>query len=142
MTLGEEIARLRRTAGITLTDLAVRTGLSKQALMDIELDRERPPEFVLKRIAEHIEHVGGTHEYLMRIAEGRPYKPDALWELRVANGPIVRGVSKSQLLDGIRSGWAQLDDEIRQADGPWRTIRDSLGRSEFDFQVYVDPSAA
>src|SRR5688500_20078059 len=39
MTSGEEIRRRRKPAGLTLTELAARSGVSKQALIDMELDR-------------------------------------------------------------------------------------------------------
>ena len=61
-TLGEEIRRRRLEAGITLRKFAVKVGISAAHLSDVEHDRRRPSEEVLKRIAAELKR--GTYEAL------------------------------------------------------------------------------
>jgi transcriptional regulator with XRE-family HTH domain len=61
-TLGEEIRRRRLEAGITLRKFAVKVGISAAHLSDVEHDRRRPSEDVLKRIAAELKR--GTYEAL------------------------------------------------------------------------------
>jgi transcriptional regulator with XRE-family HTH domain len=63
-TLGEEIRRRRLEAGITLRKFAVKAGISAAHLSDVEHDRRRPSEEVLKRIAAELKRGGVTYEAL------------------------------------------------------------------------------
>lgn len=63
-TLGEEIRRRRLEAGITLRKFAVKVGISAAHLSDVEHDRRRPSEEVLKRIAAELKRGGVTYEAL------------------------------------------------------------------------------
>jgi transcriptional regulator with XRE-family HTH domain len=63
-TLGEEIRRRRLEAGITLRKFALKVGISAAHLSDVEHDRRRPSEEVLKRIAAELKRGGVTYEAL------------------------------------------------------------------------------
>jgi len=64
------------------------------------------------------------------------------WTVQTQDGRRVGSFSRDRLLEGVRAGWIRLEDLIAMKNGDWKSIRDSLGRTDFDFQVYVDPSAA
>ncbi|MFH0340961.1 MAG: hypothetical protein ACHBNF_02295 [Chromatiales bacterium] len=64
------------------------------------------------------------------------------WQLRTETGLTVARLSKRDVLDGLRQGWISLDDVIRQGEEQWKPIRDSLGRTEFEFQVHLDTGTA
>lgn len=53
-TLGKEIQRLRSEAEFTLRGFAQTVEISAAFLSDIERDRRRPSEEVLRRIAKHL----------------------------------------------------------------------------------------
>jgi transcriptional regulator with XRE-family HTH domain len=57
-TLGTEIRRLRTDAGLTLRDFAKRLEISAAYQSDIEHDRRRPPDPLLKRMVGLLRHVG------------------------------------------------------------------------------------
>jgi transcriptional regulator with XRE-family HTH domain len=64
-TLGKEIQRLREEAGHTLRGFATKVGISAAFLSDIERDRRRPSEEVLRKIAGELR--GTTYEQLDRL---------------------------------------------------------------------------
>ena len=68
--LGEEIRRLRLLAGFTLRGLAASVGVSAAHLSDIEHNRRRPSEKLLRKIAEKLKKVGGTYESLDKLISG------------------------------------------------------------------------
>lgn len=61
-TLGAEIQRLRSKADVTLRGFAEKVGVSAAHLSDIERDRRRPSEKVLRVIVQKLAHVGATAE--------------------------------------------------------------------------------
>lgn len=68
--LGEEIRRLRLRAGFTLRGLAADVGISAAHMSDIEHNRRRPSEKVLRKIADELKSVGGTYDSLERLISG------------------------------------------------------------------------
>ena len=64
------------------------------------------------------------------------------WDVQIENGPKLAGMSREELLDGLRAGWIILDDQVRYEGGEWKSIRYSLGESDFTFRVYVNPANA
>ncbi len=67
LTLGSEIRRLRTEAGVSLREFAKRIEVSPPHLSDIEHDRRRPSEEVLRRIVRQLRSVGATYEALDRL---------------------------------------------------------------------------
>jgi transcriptional regulator with XRE-family HTH domain len=67
MTIGQRIRERRHEQGLTLKELAERTGLSLTYLSDVERDRTRPSMKTLVRISEKL---GSTATDLMRSVEG------------------------------------------------------------------------
>jgi transcriptional regulator with XRE-family HTH domain len=63
-SLGREIRRLRTEANVTLRKFAESVGISAPHLSDIEHDRRRPSEKVLRKIADALHHRGATFESL------------------------------------------------------------------------------
>jgi transcriptional regulator with XRE-family HTH domain len=63
-TLGPEIRRLRTAAGFTLRDFAKKLGISAAYQSDIEHDRRRPPDPLLRKMVELLAHVGARYEAL------------------------------------------------------------------------------
>lgn len=63
-TLGQEIRRLRIEAGHTLRKFAEKIDISAAYQSDIEHDRRRPPEKLLRKIAGLLREVGGSYEAL------------------------------------------------------------------------------
>ena len=63
-TLGAEIQRLRSKTDFTLRGFAGKIGASAAHLSDIERDRRRPSEKLLRVIVDKLAHVGATHEGL------------------------------------------------------------------------------
>lgn len=57
-TLGTEIRRLRTEANITLRDFAKALKISAAYQSDIEHDRRRPPDPLLKKMVGLLSHVG------------------------------------------------------------------------------------
>jgi transcriptional regulator with XRE-family HTH domain len=68
--LGEEIRRLRLRAGFTLRGLAADVGISAAHMSDIEHNRRRPSEKVLRKIADKLKSVGGTYSSLEKLISG------------------------------------------------------------------------
>jgi transcriptional regulator with XRE-family HTH domain len=68
--LGEEIRRLRLLAGFTLRGLAASLDVSAAHLSDIEHNRRRPSEKLLRKIADKLKKVGGTYDSLEKLISG------------------------------------------------------------------------
>jgi transcriptional regulator with XRE-family HTH domain len=68
--LGQEIRRLRQKAGMTLRGLAVTVEASAGHLSDIEHNRRRPSDDLLRRIARALRKAGATYESLDHLATG------------------------------------------------------------------------
>lgn len=85
-SLGQEILRLRTLAGMTLRAFAEKIEVSAAYVSDIEHDRRRPSDDVLKRIVRELRHVGATHEGLDQL-NTRLERDLQNW---VANTPSVR----------------------------------------------------
>lgn len=66
-TLGQEIRWLRTEAGYTLRRFADKLEISAAYQSDIEHDRRRPPDRLLKRMAELLREVGASYEALERL---------------------------------------------------------------------------
>src|SRR5438093_1493587 len=95
--LGEEIRRLRLLAGLTLRGLAADLGISAAHLSDIEHNRRRPSENLLRRITHELRDVGATFESLERLATG--IDPEAREWVTSTPGPraVLRRVVESGL---------------------------------------------
>jgi transcriptional regulator with XRE-family HTH domain len=84
--LGQELRRLRKEAGITLRGLATTVEVSAAHLSDIEHNRRRPSEDLLRKIAHALRKTGATFESLDHLTTG--IDPDIReW---VASTPGVR----------------------------------------------------
>lgn len=68
--LGQEVRRLRLQAGITLRGLAASLQVSAAHLSDIEHNRRRPSERLLRRIAHELRSVGATFASLEELVTG------------------------------------------------------------------------
>jgi len=68
--LGQEIRRLRLRAGFTLRGLAAELEVSAAHLSDIEHNRRRPSENLLRRITGKLKKVGATYEGLEQLLSG------------------------------------------------------------------------
>lgn len=68
--LGEEIRRLRFQAGYTLRGLAADLDVSAAHMSDIEHNRRRPSETLLRRIAEKLRKTGVTYASLEKLLSG------------------------------------------------------------------------
>jgi len=68
--LGEEIRRLRLRAGFSLRGLAADLGVSAAHLSDIEHNRRRPSERLLRKIADKLRKVGATYDSLEQLISG------------------------------------------------------------------------
>lgn len=68
--LGQEVRRLRLEAGVTLRGLAARLGVSPAHLSDIEHDRRRPSERLLRKIAHELRATGASYEVLHELITG------------------------------------------------------------------------
>jgi len=68
--LGEEVRRLRLVAGFTLRGLAADLGVSAAHLSDIEHNRRRPSEKLLRKIAHKLQKVGATYGSLEQLTSG------------------------------------------------------------------------
>ena len=104
-TLGQEILRLRTLAGITLRAFAEKIGVSAAYVSDIEHDRRRPSEEVLRRIAKELRHVGATFEGLDQL-NTRLDRDIQKW---VATTPAVR-----QMLRQVKQSGRDPKDILRQ----------------------------
>jgi transcriptional regulator with XRE-family HTH domain len=68
--LGEEIRRLRLEAGYTLRGLAADVDVSAAHMSDIEHNRRRPSEKLLRRIADKLRKTGVTYDSLEKLLSG------------------------------------------------------------------------
>ena len=68
--LGQEIRRLRLQAGYTLRGLAADLGVSAAHMSDIEHNRRRPSEKLLRKIADKLRKTGATYEALETLLSG------------------------------------------------------------------------
>jgi transcriptional regulator with XRE-family HTH domain len=68
--VGQRVRQVRESKGLTLTDLAQRTGLSEEELTAIEDGRSNPPLGVLVRLGKALDMRLGT---LIATGEDRPY---------------------------------------------------------------------
>jgi transcriptional regulator with XRE-family HTH domain len=68
--LGAEIRRLRLLAASSLRGLAARLEVSAAHLSDIEHDRRRPSEKLLRKIARELKPVGASFESLHELITG------------------------------------------------------------------------
>jgi transcriptional regulator with XRE-family HTH domain len=68
--LGQEIRRLRLESGLSLRGLGARIQASAAHLSDIEHDRRRPSEQLLRKIAFALREGGATFESLERLWTG------------------------------------------------------------------------
>lgn len=68
--LGEEIRRLRLLAGYTLRGFAADLGVSAAHISDIEHNRRRPSEKLLRKIADKLRKVGATYDSLEKRLSG------------------------------------------------------------------------
>lgn len=68
--LGEEIRRFRLLAGYTLRRLAADVGVSAAHLSDIEHNRRRPSEKLLRKLADRLRNVGATYDSLEKLISG------------------------------------------------------------------------
>jgi transcriptional regulator with XRE-family HTH domain len=68
--LGQEIRRLRKEAGITLRGLAATVEVSAAHLSDIEHNRRRPSDDLLRKIARALRKAGATFDSLDQLATG------------------------------------------------------------------------
>ena len=68
--LGQEIRRLRLRAGFTLRGLAADLEVSAAHMSDIEHNRRRPSEKLLRKIADRLRKVGATYDSLEQLISG------------------------------------------------------------------------
>jgi transcriptional regulator with XRE-family HTH domain len=68
--LGGEIRRLRLLSGTTLRRMAVRLGVSAAHLSDIEHDRRRPSDHLLRLVAHELRSVGASYDGLHALITG------------------------------------------------------------------------
>ncbi len=103
--LGEEIRRLRLRAEFTLRGLAADLGISAAHMSDIEHNRRRPSEKLLRKIADKLRKVGATYGNLEQLLSGIDTKTRE-W---AASTPGARALLR-QLLEADRD-----PQEIRRA---------------------------
>jgi transcriptional regulator with XRE-family HTH domain len=102
--LGQEVRRLRLESGLTLRGLAAKLGVSAAHLSDIEHDRRRPSETLLRSIADELSPIGATFESFEELVTGiDPEMRDWL-----ASTPGVR-----KLLRRIKDSGKQPTDILR-----------------------------
>jgi transcriptional regulator with XRE-family HTH domain len=95
--LGEEARRLRLRAGFTLRGFASQLDISAAHLSDIEHNRRRPSEKLLRKIAHELRSVGATLGSLERLATG--IHPEAReW---VTSTPGARAVLRRLVESGL-----------------------------------------
>jgi len=70
LPVGQRVRQIREQKGLTLADLAQRTGLDEQTLSGIEMESASPPLGVLVRLGKALEMRLGT---LIATGEDRPY---------------------------------------------------------------------
>jgi transcriptional regulator with XRE-family HTH domain len=94
--LGQEIRRLRLQAGIPLRGLAASLDISAAHLSDIEHNRRRPSEELLRKIANALSDVGATFEALELLVTG----VDSVTREWVASTPGARTLLRKILETG------------------------------------------
>ncbi len=104
-TLGLEILRLRNLAKITLRAFAEKIEVSPAYVSDIEHDRRRPSEEVLRKIAKELKDVGATYEALDSL-NSRLERDIQAW---VADNPSVR-----QMLRQVKQSGRDPKDILKQ----------------------------
>ena len=106
--LGQEIRQLRLEAGLTLRGLAATLRISAAHLSDIEHNRRRPSEKLLRMISHELRTVGATFESLEELVTG--IDPETReW---VASTPGVR-----KLLRAVRESGREPNEILRSLDG-------------------------
>jgi len=68
--LGQELRRLRQGEGLTLRRLADAVGVSAAHLSDLEHNRRRPSDALLRKIARTLGRAGATYENLEQLSTG------------------------------------------------------------------------
>ena len=96
--LGQELRHLRLRAGIPLRGLAARLNISAAHLSDIEHNRRRPSEQLLRKIASELSDVGATFDSLEQLVTGL----DPVTRDWIASTPGVRALLRA-ILDSGRS---------------------------------------
>jgi len=94
--LGPELRRLRMQAGIPLRGLAATLDISAAHLSDIEHNRRRPSEQLLRKIANELSDVGATLEALELLVTG----VDSVTREWVASTPGARTLLRKILESG------------------------------------------
>ncbi len=107
-SLGLEILRLRTLSGTTLRAFAERIGVSAPYVSDIEHDRRRPSDDVLKKIAHELRGVGATFEALDKL-NSRLDRDLQAW---VADNPAVR-----QMLRQVKQSGRDPREILKQLEG-------------------------
>jgi transcriptional regulator with XRE-family HTH domain len=117
--LGEEIRRLRLRAGFTLRGLAADVGISAAHMSDIEHNRRRPSEKVLRKIAGELKSVGGTYDSLEKLISGI----DSATREWAATTPGARALLR-RLLEADRDP-QQIQRALEKLLGPRRKAKKS-----------------
>lgn len=104
-SLGLEILRLRTLSGTTLRAFAERVGVSAPYISDIEHERRRPSDEVLRKIAEELKSVGATYEALDKLNT----RLDRDLQAWVADNPAVR-----QMLRQVKQSGRDPRDILKQ----------------------------
>ena len=120
--LGEEIRRLRLRAGFTLRGLAANLDVSAAHLSDIEHNRRRPSEKLLRKIAAKLRNVGATYESLEQLLSGIDTKTRE-W---AASTPGVRALLR-RLLESDRDP-QEIHRALEKLIGPRRKGKGSRVR--------------
>jgi transcriptional regulator with XRE-family HTH domain len=95
--LGQELRRLRQEEGLTLRRLADAVGVSAAHLSDLEHNRRRPSDALLRKIARTLRRTGANYERLEQLSTGMD--PDLReW---VATTPGVRRLLRAVKESGM-----------------------------------------
>jgi transcriptional regulator with XRE-family HTH domain len=94
--LGQELRCLRLQAAISLRGLAARLNISAAHLSDIEHNRRRPSEQLLRTIASELSDVGATFDSLELLVTG----VDPATRNWIASTPGVRALLRTILESG------------------------------------------
>ncbi len=93
--LGEELRRLRLQSDISLRGLAIQLGISAAHLSDVEHDRRRPSEKLLRKLARELRGAGATFASLERLVTGIDPKTRAWAAATPGAGALLRTVRQS-----------------------------------------------
>jgi len=117
-TLGKEIKRLRNAADVTLRELARRVGVTAAHLSDIEHDRRRPSEELLRGIARELAGAGADYERLKLLDRGLDADAREIIRRHPAVGEMLREMEKSgrSPLDIIRDLQRERDKKNKKPD--------------------------